>query len=161
MRMRRIARFALVAVGMLLVGGCAGLQRADSLNVLLAGVEPLKGEGLEVRMLVKLRVQNPNDVPLDYNGASLQMDVQGKRFATGVSSAAGSIPRFGEAIIAVPVSVSVLGVLRQAVGVVTSEFRGKLAYEMTGQFAGPGFGSVPFRSAGELTLPAEIVGDGK
>jgi len=41
------------------------------------------------------------------------MDVQGKRFATGVSDAGGSVPRFGETI----------------VGAMTSEYRGKLAYE--------------------------------
>jgi LEA14-like dessication related protein len=127
----------------------------------MVGVEPLQGEGLELRMLVKLRIQNPNDFPLDFNGVSVQMDVQGKRFATGVSDAGGSVPRFGETIVDVPVSISMFRIARQAMGVMTNEYRGKLAYEMTGKLAGPAFNSVDFQSNGEFTLPAEILESGK
>jgi len=156
MSVRRNALLALLALGALLSGGCASLQGREPIEVIVAGVEPLRGEGLEVRMLVKLRIQNPNDVPLDYNGVSVQMDVQGRRFATGVSDAAGSVPRFGEAIVRVPVSISVLRIARQAVGIMTDEYRGKLAYEMTGKLAGPTFYGVHFKSNGELRLPAEL-----
>jgi len=124
----------------------------------MAGVEPLQGQGLELRMLVKLRIQNPNDVPLDFNGVSVQMDVQGKRFATGVSDAAGSVPRFGETIVSVPVSISLFRIARQALDVATNQYRGKLEYEMSGKLAGPAFSSVRFNSKGEITLPAEIFG---
>lgn len=156
MSVSRNALLALLALGALLSGGCASLQGREPIEVIVAGVEPLQGEGLEVRMLVKLRIQNPNDVPLDYNGVSVQMDVQGRRFATGVSDAAGSVPRFGETIVKVPVSISVLRIARQAVGIMTDEYRGKLAYQMTGKLAGPTFHGVHFKSNGELRLPAEI-----
>ncbi|RJF96502.1 water stress/hypersensitive response domain-containing protein [Noviherbaspirillum cavernae] len=146
---------------MLLFGGCASLQRHEPIEVIMVGVEPLQGEGLELRMLVKLRIQNPNDVPLDFNGVSVVMDVQGKRFATGVSDAGGSVPRFGETIVAVPVSISVFRIARQVMGVVTNEYRGKLAYEMTGKLAGPAFNSLQFKSSGEFTLPSEIFESGK
>ncbi len=112
-------------------------------------------------MLLKLRIQNPNDLPLDFNGVSVQMDVQGKRFATGVSNTAGSVPRFGEAIIEVPVSISVLRIARQAIDVISSEYRGKLAYRLTGLIAGPEMNSVYFRSNGQITLPAELFGSAK
>lgn len=156
MSVSRNALLALLALGALLSGGCASLQGREPIEVIVAGVEPLQGEGLELRMLVKLRIQNPNDVPLDYNGVSVQMDVQGRRFATGVSDAAGSVPRFGETIVKVPVSISVLRIARQAVGIMTDEYRGKLAYEMTGKLAGPTFYGVHFKSNGELRLPAEL-----
>lgn len=156
MSMSRRALLVLLAFGVLLLGGCASLQRREPIQVIIAGVEPLQGEGLELRMLVKLRIQNPNDVPLDFNGVSVQMDVQGKRFATGVSDAAGSVPRFGETIVEVPVSISVFGLARQAIGVMTNDYRGKLAYEMTGKLARPAFNSVYFASKGEFTLPAEL-----
>jgi LEA14-like dessication related protein len=157
----RGALLVVLAFAVLLSGGCAGLQRSEPIDVIVAGVEPLEGEGLELRMLVKLRIQNPNDLPLDFTGVSVQMDVQGKRFATGVSDAAGSVPRFGETIINVPVSISMFRVARQAVDVLTSEYRGKLAYEMTGRLAGPAFNSVRFQSKGEFTLPAELFESGK
>lgn len=146
----------LVLLALLLLGGCAGLQHREPVHVLIAGVEPLPGEGLEMRMLVKLRVQNPNDAPLDFDGVSIQMDVQGRRFATGVSDVGGSVPRFGETIVAVPVSVSVLGLARQVIGVMTHEQRGPLAYELTGRLAGPAFGSVRFQSKGEFAFPEEL-----
>lgn len=156
MSISRTALRVLLACGVLLLGGCASLQRHEPIQVIVAGVEPLQGEGLEVRMLIKLRIQNPNDLPLDFNGVSVRMDVQGKRFATGVSDAAGSVPRFGEAIVDVPVSISLFHIARQAVGVMTNGYRDKLAYEVTGKLAGPAFDSVHFKSHGELKLPAEI-----
>ena len=157
----RSALLVLLACGALLSGGCASLQGRDPIQVIVAGVEPLQGEGLELRMLVKLRIQNPNDLPLDFNGVSVELDVQGKRFATGVRAAAGSVPRFGETLVDVPVSISVFRIARQAIGVMTNEYRGKLAYEMTGKLAGPAFNSVRFQSKGELTLPAEVFESGK
>jgi len=155
------ALLVLLAFGALLSGGCASLQGRDPIQVIIAGVEPLQGEGLELRMLVKLRIQNPNDLPLEFNGVSVEMDVQGKRFATGVSDAGGSVPRFGETIVGVPVSISVFRIARQAIGVMTNEYRGMLAYEMTGKLAGPAFNSMRFQSKGEFTLPAEILERGK
>ena len=128
---------------------------------IMAGVEPLQSQGMEVRMLVKLRIQNPNDLPLDFNGVSVQVDVQGKRFATGVSDTAGSVPRFGETIVSVPVSISVFSIVRQAMDIATEEYRGKIEYDMTGRLAGPAFNSVRFNSKGEFTLPAELFGSGK
>jgi len=157
----RIVLFILLACGVLLFGGCASLQHPEPIDVIMAGVEPLQSQGMELRMLVKLRIQNPNDLPLDFNGVSVQMDVQGKRFASGVSDAVGSVPRFGETIVSVPVSISVFSIVRQAMDVVTNEYRGKLEYEMTGRLAGPAFNSVRFNSKGEFTLPAELFGSGK
>jgi len=156
MSISRSALLVLLAFGVLLLGGCASLQGREPIQVIIAGVEPLQGEGLELRMLVKLRIQNPNDLPLDYNGVSVQMDMQGKLLATGVSDAVGSVPRFGETIVGVPVSISVFRIAHQAIGVMANEYRGKLAYEMTGKLAGPAFDSLHFKSNGELTLPTKI-----
>ncbi|HMM47552.1 MAG TPA: LEA type 2 family protein [Thiobacillaceae bacterium] len=155
---RRMLLPLLVVFAALQFGGCASLLRHEPVQVIVAGIEPLQGEGLELRMLVKLRVQNPNEVPVEFNGVSLQLDVQGKRFATGVSSEAGRIPRFGEAVVAVPVSVSMLSVARQAIGVLSDDYRGQLAYQMTGKLAGPQFSDMRFRSNGEFSLPEEFFG---
>ena len=159
-----ISRYVLLtwlALGGLLSGGCASLQGREPIQVIVAGVEPLQGEGLELRMLVKLRIQNPNDLPLDYNGVSVQMDVQGKPFATGVSDAVGSVPRFGETLVEVPVSISVFRIARQAVSFMGNGSREKLAYEMTGRLAGPARYDVHFRSSGEISVPAEIFEPGR
>ncbi len=142
--------------GALLFGGCAALQFREPVYVNLADVEPLQGEGLELRMLLKLRIQNPNDVPLNYNGMSIRMDVQGKNFATGVSDAAGSIPSFGDAIVDIPMSISVFSIARQAFGIARNEYRGKLPYEISGKLAGSAFDSIRFEFQGVFTLPPEL-----
>jgi hypothetical protein len=64
-------------------------------------------------------------------------------------------------MVSVPVSISVFRIARQAMDLVTNEYRGKLEYEMTGRLAGPVFNSVRFNSKGEFTLPAELFGSGR
>jgi LEA14-like dessication related protein len=107
-----------------------------------------------MRMLVKLRVQNPNDAPIEYNGVSLKLDVLDKPFASGVSDERGSIPRFGESIVSVPMTVSTLRVAVQALGLVGSgaSFE-KVNYKMEGKLGGSGFSSTRFQAQGQLTLP--------
>lgn len=153
--------FVLLCLCVILCGGCATLHHSEPIDVIMTGLEPLQGDGLEVRMLVKLRIQNPNDAPFDFNGVSVKMDVQGKPFASGVSDAAGSVPRFGETTVSVPVSIPLFRIARQTVGVISSEYSGKLEYEMTGKLAGPAFDSVRFSSKGVLTLPSGLSEGGK
>src|SRR5512137_2444309 len=104
--LRSLMRISCLALATLLAAGCASLPKHDPLQVTVAGIESLPGEGMELRLLVKLRVLNPNDAPVDFDGVALNLDVQGKRFASGVSDEVGSVPRFGEAVVQVPVTVS-------------------------------------------------------
>ena len=139
-------------LAVLLVAGCASLTGQDPLEVTVAGIEPMPGEGLELRMLVKLRIQNPNDTPVDYDGVSLALDVQGSTFATGVSDASGTVPRFGEAVVQVPVTTSALRMARQVLGMADGAPVDRLAYDLRGKLSGSGFGTHRFRTEGELTL---------
>ena len=134
--------------------GCAIFQGRDPLQVTVLGIEPQESQGMELRMLVKLRVQNPNDAPVEYNGVALEMNVQGKTFATGVSDAGGTVPRFGEAIITVPVTISAFHMLGQAFDMIRGGGSGKITYEMKGKLNGSGFNSTHFRTQGEFNLPA-------
>ena len=140
----------------LLVVGCASLHR-EPLKVTVAGIEPVKGEGLEVRMALKLRVQNPNQAPVDYKGASVEMAVQGKTLATGVSDESGSVPGFGEAVIRVPVTMSGLHVARQALSSIMKS-SGKVDYEVKGKLAASGARGTGFKTKGELDLASMMLG---
>ena len=114
-RSRQFQRAGYLAA-VILLSACAALQRTDPLQVTVAGIEPMQGQGMELRMLVKLRIQNPNDAPIEYDGVSVKIDVQGKTFATGVSDESGSVPRFGESVISVPVTTSAMRMVDQAFG---------------------------------------------
>ena len=148
-----IGRRTLLVLALLTLGGCAGMQQKAPLQVTVAGIEPLQGEGLELRMLVRLRVQNPNDAPFEFDGVSLTLDVQGKTFATGVAGESGTVPRFGEAVIAVPVTVSVLRMVRQVMGVLDGKPVDKIRYEMSGKLSGGVFNTHRFGTSGEFELP--------
>jgi LEA14-like dessication related protein len=138
---------ALLALG---ASGCATLP--DPLQVTVAGIEPLPGEGMELRMLVKLRVQNPNDAPIPYTGAAVKLDVLGSAFATGVASTAGTIPRYGEAIVEVPVTVSVLRMARQVLGMLDGRPIEKVQYELSGKLQTGSLRAVRFGTSGVLDL---------
>lgn len=143
----------LFACSVVFVTGCATLQGDDPLQVTVAGIEPLQGEGMELRLMVKLRVQNPNDAPLDYRGVALTMNVQGKTFASGVSDSSGTLPGFSEAVIAVPVTISAFRMVRQAIDLATDHGARKITYEMKGKLSGSLFGTKRFATHGEFELP--------
>ena len=145
---------ALLTAVVLVLGGCASLQSGDPLQVTVAGIEPLQGEGLELRMLVKLRVQNPNSEPLNFDGAYLKLEVLDKTFATGVSDQTGSVPRFGEAVIAVPVTVSAFRMVRYALGMLDGKPVDKVNFELSGKLNRSTFSAVRFKSSGQIDLRA-------
>ena len=147
-------RTLVFAMALSLVAGCATLPDRDPLQVTVAGVERLQGEGLELRMLTKLRVQNPNDSPIDYRGVYVKIELQGKTFATGVTDASGTVPAFGESVIEVPVTASAMRMAHQFFGLVNAgEPPDKLQYSMSGKLSGSGtFGTQRFEASGEFSL---------
>jgi LEA14-like dessication related protein len=151
--MRRALLRAVMTVVALSISACANMQGHEPVQVTVAAIEPLQGEGLEMRMMVKLRVQNPNDTPIEYNGVYVKLDVQDKTFATGVSDERGSIPRFGESVISVPVTVSTLSMAANALGMLEGKPIDKINYKLDGKLGGPAFGSTKFQAQGEFALP--------
>jgi LEA14-like dessication related protein len=155
----RLVAILTLTVAALVQQGCASLPGRDPLQVTVAGMEPLESQGMEMRMLVKLRVQNPNDAPVDYSGVALEMNVNGKTFGTGVSDAAGSVPRFGEAIISVPVTVSAFRMLSHGLSMIQGFGSGPIEYEMKGKLSTSGFNATHFHTKGEFELPSTAAAD--
>lgn len=137
------------------IAGCTSLAGKDPLQVTVAGIEPMpeKGEGLELRLLVKLRVQNPNSGAISYDGAYVKLEVQGRTFATGVSDAGGAIPGFSEAVVEVPVTVSMLRMVRNVIGMKDEAAADRIRYSMSGKL-----GWHRFRAEGEFSLAPPAAG---
>jgi len=148
-----IRRVFLPAVAALALTGCASMPHSDPLQVTVAGVEGLPGEGMEMRMLVKLRVQNPNQAPIAFSGVYVQLDVLDETFASGVSNGNGTVPGFGETVVAVPVTVSALRMVRQVIGMLDGQPVDQVRYEMSGKLDGGLFNTHRFESKGEFALP--------
>jgi hypothetical protein len=146
-------RLLMACASLLAVAGCAALGGADPLRVTLAGLEPLPGQGMEVRMAVKLRVQNPNDVPVGFNGVAVTLELRGMDFASGVSDTSGSVPRFGEAVLSVPVTVSAFAIARQVFSM-ASGGNARFEFVARGKLSDGSFGGSRFESPGSFDLPA-------
>ncbi len=146
-------RLFLLAVAALAMTACASMPHTDPLQVTVAGVEGLPGEGMEIRMLVRLRVQNPNETPIEFSGVYVELEVQDKTFASGVSDESGIVPGFGEAVVSVPVTVSVLRMVRQVVGILDGQPVDQVRYRMSGKLNGGVFNTHRFESSGEFELP--------
>ena len=151
---RRLALAAAAAAT--LFAGCAGLPGYDPLNVTLAGLESLPGQGMEVRMAVKLRLQNPNEQPVQFDGAALTLEVRGMDFASGVSDVRGSVPRFGETVITVPVTVSAFAIARQVISLAGGGDSSKVEFIARGKLSDGSFGGARFESKGSFDLPAGL-----
>ena len=152
-RLHRCIRVFLVLLMAYGLGACALFLRGDPVNISVLGLEPLPGQELELRMAVKMRVQNPNESPIDYNGIALNLEVNGQPLAAGVSDQQGHIGRYDEAVIVVPVSITAFSFLRQAYGLGTVDSLKGLPYKLRGKLAGGLLGTVRFTDEGKLDLP--------
>ena len=152
---RSVLLATLLALVTLTLNGCA-LFGGDPLRVNVAGIEPIDSQGLEMRFNVKLRVQNPNDSPVSFNGVSLDLALNGKPFASGVSDQAGTVPRYGETLVDVPLTVPAFAAVRQAFAFAGATQSGQIPYILRGKLAGGLTGTTRFVDQGTLSLPSSI-----
>jgi LEA14-like dessication related protein len=149
--MRKGLLFLVVAV---MLSGCAGMGVGlEPPRVQVADIRVQEVKALESVFQIQLRVLNPNDEAFEVSGLDCELQVNSKRFATGVSDVKTRIPPYGTAIIPVMVYSSVVDVLRGVLGLQGSE---ALNYKLTGKISvkGDTFGStrIPFESEGELNI---------
>jgi LEA14-like dessication related protein len=110
-------------------------------------------KALESVFLLELRVFNTNDIPIVIKGIDCELDINDKRFASGVSNKETEIPSYGSGIIPILVYSSVLDIFRGVMGMSSQE---KLSYQIKGKVRidtgtlGPT--TVPFKSQGELSF---------
>lgn len=161
---RRVLLVVSLILGLVMTG-CATFSAADAPVVKVAGLEPLLSEGLEFRFMLKLRIQNPNEEPIVFDGVAVELDLDGRGLANGVSSAKGQVPRFGELVVEVPVTVSAFAAFSQLFSQVSK--RGArnatdttnapgVRYLLRGKLGGGGrFNAIRFSAEGDL-LPGSV-----
>ncbi|RAU42308.1 MULTISPECIES: LEA type 2 family protein [unclassified Pseudomonas] len=155
---RHLSRYLLLALLLTGLSACSVFSHRDPLNINVVGIEPLPAQDLEIRFAVKLRLQNPNETDIQYDGVALNLDVNGRLLASGVSDQKGTITRFSEGVLTVPVTVSAFAALRQAVGLSEKQSLDNVPYELHGKLAGGLFGTLRFYDSGTLSLPQPASG---
>lgn len=149
---RTLAHALLISL-LLTLAGCSTLAPRDPLRIELVEIEPLPGEGLEARFAIKLRVQNPNDRPINFDGVALELKVNQQPLLNGVSDQSGQVPRYGESVLRIPVSLSAYNALRQAWGMAGYQDGKGLPYELNGKLANGLFSTWRFNDRGTLNWP--------
>lgn len=138
----------------LTLSACASWGWREPLGVTIVDITPIEMKVLEQRYAVKVRLMNPNDSDIAFDGVAFDLEVNGQHFAKGVSNQGGVVPRFGEAVIDLQVVSGLQHILRQIAELQKGQRTG-FSYRVKGSLHFPGMlGSMPFNATGEFALPA-------
>ena len=138
--------------------GCASLGGYhDTVRVTVADIQVEESTLFEQLYSVTLRIQNRTEHPISVLGGSMDLELNGKDFGSGVTAAELVIPAFGDAKIDVRMVGTLFGMLR----VIRSFQRREgapLDYRIAGRLAVEGVvGSLRFNESGELTLLSDAM----
>lgn len=145
---------------LVLLAGCAGLSSLEKPKVTLADIQVQEIKTLETAFLVQLRVMNPNTTPIEIEGLSCDVELDGRKFASGLQGGQGSIPAYGSVLVPMEVYASVLDMVSSVVGVLQNQnepgTKGRpISYRLKGKvrIGRGGFShNLPFESKGEVRL---------
>lgn len=153
----RLARYFFVVVQLMfctaLVAGCASTTEfANPPRVTLADLRLAEMTLMEQRYAATLRVQNPNDARLNVSGMEYTIYVNERKFADGVRSENFSVPGYGETLIEVNLTSTVLRVFEQFKNLSESQSK-EFRYRIAGSLRLVGLaGSIPFSHQDVLDL---------
>lgn len=104
-----LRRFSCMVL-LVLCAGCA--TTPPDLEVYLLEVAPVEATVLEQRIRLDIRVQNAGETELSVTGLTVQLDVNDRRLAKGVSNESFTVPRLGEVKTSIEASVTLFDVAR-------------------------------------------------
>ncbi|MFN4263796.1 MAG: LEA type 2 family protein [Thioalkalivibrionaceae bacterium] len=149
--LRVMTRGFVAASAATLLGGCAGaMVRPLTPQVTLVDLQLLDSTMLEGRFRASLRVQNPNNVALQFRGVQFAIDVNGLALAQGATANAIDLPRLGETVVDVDFSVGALSLVRQVLA--WRDRQESLDYVLRGTLFTSGNRGLNFRETGRLSL---------
>lgn len=143
-----------VLVPLLLLASCAGLGKTlEPPRISLSNVQFQESKALETVIQIDLRVFNTNDVPITVKGLDCDLELNGRSFATGVSSVDREIPAFGTTTVPVTLYSSMVDLFRGIVGLQKKE---KLKFGVSGRLRLEGGflmpAVIPFKAEEEFSL---------
>jgi len=125
-----ISLFSGFIVILLILSGCAGWgKRLETPRITLSNFNVQEIKIFESVFTIEMRVFNTNDTPMEIKGLNCDLELNGKRLATGVANVKVNIPPYETALIPMTLYSSVLDVVRVLRGLAKTE---KLEYKLTG-----------------------------
>lgn len=161
---RAVVRVAGAALAALALGACAALgTNLQTPKLSLVGVQLHDATFFEQRLLVRLRVRNPNDLVLPVKGLTVNFELDGVDFAEGVSARAFDVPALGEAEFDMLVTANAATALLEIFGKDRRKSSKELDYRISGKLS-TSLGllrSVPFDERGKVSLDSLLRGKGE
>jgi LEA14-like dessication related protein len=149
------SRWCLIALVLLLFGCAALYQSMERPRINIANVMPRDIKLFEQVFDLELRIQNPNDRPLEVNGLAFELELNDKRFATGVSNQSLVIDRLSSDVIHVEAITTLVGFLRQVAEYQQTQ-NPRVTYRIKGSiYSGSAGTKVHFDDSGEIKIPIE------
>lgn len=149
-----VFRFIGMMTLLLTIAGCASLPGAhDAVRVTVSDIRVLESTLLEQLYEVTIRIQNRGEQDISIRGGSVDMEINGRDFAFGVTDQQVTVAAYSDARINVRMVSTLFGMLGLIRGL--QEGTGvALEYEISGRFSlEDRFGGVAFRETGEVSLP--------
>lgn len=147
-------RTGMAGLAMLALSACSGssISDAEMPDISLAGLSFARPGLFEQELTVNLRLRNPNEFDIAVDTLSFALDVNGSRFADGLTRQDFTLPGLGETVIPVTVAVPTNDLIERVVAIGTGR---RLDYILSGQAEIGSWFSTPlqFSRQGKLALP--------
>lgn len=109
----RTRRFVLAAVAALVSSGCASTLRLEAPKLSVVSLKMQSADIFSQRVLVRMRVLNPNARALPIKGITYRIEVNGAELAEGASNTPFEVPALGEAEFDVQLTANLASALAQ------------------------------------------------
>ena len=149
---RLVLRLACAAlVNAMFASGCASVANLEAPKLSVVSMKVQSADLFAQRMLVRMRVVNPNDRELPIKGISYRIEVNDAEFAQGESNTAFIVPALGEAEFDVHVTANLAGALTKFL---SRKREDTLEYRLVGSVSlSSGFlRRIPFDERGSVKL---------
>jgi LEA14-like dessication related protein len=105
-------RLTLVAfAGLALFGGCAAIPKLEAPKLSVVSLKMQGGDFFSQRVLVRMRVFNPNTRELPISGLTYSIEVNDAELGNGGTSAPFTVPAMGEAEFDMQITANLAGAL--------------------------------------------------
>lgn len=148
-----------------LLTGCASVQEwkwliKEKPTIALSDIELQEIKALETVFLLKLRIVNPDDIPMEIRSLKCELKINGELFASGSSDERKGLPAFGTISVPVVVYTSKFAIVGSVIEVLQKNVQHygtpsePLSYELTGNLylGKDGKEVLPFQVEGEIAL---------
>jgi LEA14-like dessication related protein len=155
--MHGVSRSTLLAALLVLIatvgpGGCAVLPRLEAPKLSVVGITVQSADVFSQRLLVRMRVLNPNPRELPVKGISYRIEVNDAQLGHGLTNAPFVVPALGETEFDVQVTTNLAGTLARLL--LRSGSKDSLSYRLVGDVSlSSGFlRRIPFDERGRVDL---------